>query len=79
MHERRRRCALVYAGRRGSARRRPLGRCHPLFHVISMIATLIDSAYAGVAEAARHHPPQDGIQRASADRTALGLDIDGVK
>ena len=43
--------------------KRPQGKWHPLFHIISMIAIpLIYSAYVGIAEAARDLAVEAGSQ-----------------
>ena len=43
--------------------KRPQGKWHPLFHIISMIAfPLVYSAYVGVAEAARDLVVEQGAQ-----------------
>lgn len=53
--------------------RRPQGKWHPLFHIISMIAfPLIYSAYVGVAEAARD-AALDAAKRRRANASLIGL------
>ncbi|WP_422060689.1 acyl-CoA dehydrogenase family protein [Sphingopyxis sp.] len=53
--------------------RRPQGKWHPLFHIISMIAfPLIYSAYVGVAEAARD-AALDAAKRRPANASLIGL------
>lgn len=61
----------VFVPDAGIALRRPQGKWHPLFHIISMLAIpLIYSVYVGVAEAARDLTVQRVQQRPANNHTA---------